>query len=655
MFRKSNIHIACVLAHSVMIVPLLLGSSIASSQTTATLPAVTVISDRMSLPPDESSGSVRFLGRTQLDVLPVKDLTEALATLPNVNIRRSGGVNAEPSLGMYGISAQPRSSSSTTLAINGVPLNNGMFPEASLNVLPLSLLDHLEVIQGPASSAYGNNARLGVVNLVTRKQSSMGGEVATSVARWNTATTSGYVGGDLGSEGHFLLGFDQRQSDGSLQPKGLADFSNDKQGSLAFFADKAFGDITLKGGVLRYAWDRHNPSYLVQPGTPAARNPIGTPTARAEVGARVHFNLGIDWAVADGWRTELLYTSNSFDEQTSWNPNYGTPSGFGSTAPTNQRTDSDALLAKLEWETTNNLLAFGVEQQNGKVMDRMAGAQTSGASTGYFLQDRYLAFDRQLSLSAGYRVDKFSFYDEVSNSPKLGFVWKPSDSMWLMRGNVSRAFSAPSFNQLFGSSGNTKLVATTFALKELGFEVRPTETLSVGATAFDSASENPIYPRPRNQNPICTAGAGNCFVNVAGTTYTHGITVDIRHRIGNGWQWSASHTWLNPEENTFATAGSVLKLDTSYQHGAWRLSANLQREAQRYFQDNHLSPFPDFTVINASVGYRFAPGWDLSANVENLTNATYATTQVVSTNSAFAALPIYRPERYVTMRVNYVF
>lgn len=619
------------------------------------LSTVTVTADRMSLPRDQATSPVRLLERAELDLLPVKDVTEALATLPNVSVRRSGGLEGEPSLGMYGISAQPRSSSSTTLAINGVPLNNGMFPEASLNILPLSLLDRLEVIQGPASSAYGNNARLGVVNLVTRKQATVGGEVAVSAAKWNTASVGGHVGGGFADGGHYLLGFERRGSDGHLQPKGVADFSDAKLDNLAFFADKAFGNVIISGGFLRHAWDRHDPSYLVQPGTPAFSNPIGTPTSRYENGQRQHFNLGAEWLISDQWRAALAYTSNTFDQQTTWNANYGTPSGFGSTAATNQRTDSDGTLAKVEWETGSNLLTLGLEAQNGKLLDRTTNAQTSGSTTGYFVQDRYLAFNRQLSLSAGYRVDKFSFYDETSNSPKVGFVWKPTDGIWLLRGNVSKAFSAPSFNQLFGSLGNTKLIATTFGLKEVGVEVQPSKTLSVGATVFDTASENPIYPRPRNQNPICTPGAGNCFVNVAGTTYTHGVTVDFRHRPSGNWQWGGSHTWLNPEENTFATAGSVLKLDTSYRAGAWRFSADLQRETQRYFQDAHLSPFPDFTVINASMGYRFGGGWEVSANVENLTNQTYATTQIVSSNSAFPALPINRPERYVSLRASYAF
>ena len=92
--------------------------------TPTTLDTLVVTADRQQLPASEVSSPVRVISKPQIEALPVKDVTEALATLPNVNIRRSGGPDGEPSLGMYGISAQPRSSTSTTLAIDGVPLNS---------------------------------------------------------------------------------------------------------------------------------------------------------------------------------------------------------------------------------------------------------------------------------------------------------------------------------------------------------------------------------------------------------------------------------------------------------------------------------------------------------------------------------------------------
>lgn len=615
------------------------------------LPVVKVTSDRQLVPRDESINPVRVLQRDALDALPVKDVTEAIATLPNVNIRRSGGADGEPSVGLYGVSAQPRSSSSTTLSIDGVPLNNGIFPEASLNILPLSLVERIEVIQGPASSAYGNNARLGVINLVTRRPKALGGEVSGSVAsEWGTTSTGGFLGGAFAGGGNYLLGFDQRDTDGHLQPGGRKDFSNSALKNFAGFVDKAFGDLLLSAAFIRYDFDRTNPSYLVQPGSPAATNPIGLPSARYEQGYRQHAHVGAAYQITPQLLADLTYTHNEFDEQTQFNPNYGTPSGFGSTAPTNQYTASNGLIGKLSWELENNLLTVGMERNNARLLDRVANTRNDGETTGYFVQNRYLAFDKQLALSAGYRLDKFSFYGETSRSPKLGLVYKPSGQRWLIRANASRAFSAPSFNQLFGSFGNPLLVATTFNLREVGTEWQATRTLKLGATVFDTKTTNPIFPRPRNQNPICRPGAGNCFVNVGDVQETNGVTVDFEQTLMPGWLLGGSLTYLDPKTATFATSKHVLKLNTAYRSGPWTASAVVRRETERYFQDNFGSPFPDFTVVDISAGYRFNKSFELTAAVENLTNQTYATTQIVSTSSAFPALPINRPSRFVTVR-----
>lgn len=615
---------------------------------------VLVTANRQLLPRDETAGPVRTLDRDALDALPAADVTEVLATLPGVNIRRSGGPDGEPSLGMYGISAQPRSASSTTLAVNGVALNNGLFPEASLNMLPLALVQRLEVVQGPSSSAYGNNARLGVVNLITRRSSGFSGEVSGSYGRWDTGALGGWVAGGLGSQGGYLVGLERRMTDGHLQPKGQADFSDSRLDNAAAFIDQGFGPVRLSAAYIRYGWDRHNPSYLVQPGSPAAANPVGAPTSRQENGTRQHANLVADWTISPAWSAQLVLSANDFDERTAFNAAYGTPSGFGATAPTDQATRSTGALAKLEWSAGANLLTAGVEVQDGKLTDRTAASVTRGHTTGVFVQDRYLALDGQLVISGGWRQDRFSFYDERSSSPRVGVVFKPKGSAWLLRGQTSRAFSAPSFNQLFGSFGNTRLVATTLRVDEVGAEAEPLPGLHLGATAFGTESTDPIFPRPRNQNPICTPGPGNCFVNVAGTQRTSGVTFDVSQRLAS-WQWSGSYTNLDPRSFTFATARHVVKLDARWRGASFSAGATLRHESQRFFQDGGLSPFPDFTVADLTLAWQPARGVELALVVENLADVRYATTQIVSSSTAFPALPIDRPGRFATLRGSWRF
>jgi outer membrane receptor protein involved in Fe transport len=612
---------------------------------------IDVTVDRIRIEKDESSAPIRSLSRQTIENAPAKDVAEALSRLTNVNIRRAGGPLAEPSLGMYGQSAQPRSSTSTTLAINGVALNNGIFPEASLNILPLAFIERVDVIQGPASSGFGNNARLGVINLQTPDASRTGAEVHGSAGRWDTRRLGASGSLDAG-EFRAFLGVENSRSDGHLQPKGSPDFSNDRLNNFIFNVRGEAGPLRVSALLLNYAWDRSAPSYLVQPGNPAASNPIGTPSARTESGYRQHGHVQLDVPLMQSLMLQVVTSLNKGSETTAQNFNYGTPSG--STAPTDTAIKSTSQLARLEWDAGWSLLSVGAEHTRGDTRDQLTGARQTGTSEGLFIQSRSLLLSDRLVVLAGYRKDKFSFYDERSSSPKLGVVWRAEDRSWLLRANHSRSFSAPSFNQLFGSFGNPKLIATTLEINELGFEWRRFGG-QLGITAFESRSENPIFPRPRNQNPICAPGAGNCFVNVAGTQKGSGVTLEWQQRSAGPLRWGISHTWLDPREATFATSERVLKADFEWSWAGWQFGGDVRRESGRFFQDNSGSPFPDFTVVNLKVGRALAAGLRADLILENASDETYSTTQVVSTSPAFPALPINRPGRFATLQFSWKF
>jgi vitamin B12 transporter len=148
---------------------------------------IIVTADRIDQPLAEVPATVRIIDRERLDSLPARNTGEALATLPNVLVRQSGSLFDEGSLSLYGISAQPRAPSRTVIAINAVPMNSGLVPETSLNMLPLGLVERVEMIQGPGAAAYGSNATTGVLNLIVRQPDEWLLEAdARAGSRWNS-------------------------------------------------------------------------------------------------------------------------------------------------------------------------------------------------------------------------------------------------------------------------------------------------------------------------------------------------------------------------------------------------------------------------------------------------------------------------------------
>jgi len=604
------------------------------------LPEVTVTVDRLQMERDESSSNVQILERPDFEALPVQDTFDALALMPNVDVRRAGSVFGEGSITMYGISGQPFAPTSNVIAVNGVPLNNGLLPETSLNMLPLKLIERFEMIQGPGSSAYGSNATTGVLNLVTRRPQRQleGGVDATVASRWDTHDGSAYAGGGQGNDYSWVVGGSLSETDGNLQPSGRKDFSDSRKKSVAFFGDKTFNTTRISTGFIYYDDDEHNPD-------------VRTPNrSQLTEGQRTHFNAGISHSFTDQVSIEATYMYNYFDGTTQetfdtrvfgFGPNALRPSG-----PTDQTTESNGVVARVNWNTEHNLLTLGLEAQNAEITDNLSRVSNSGNTRGVFVQDRFLAFDDQLSLNFGYRYDKASIYSDASNSPKFGFVWKPKGSIWLVRGNVSKAFNAPTFNQLFSTGfvrGNPNLVAQTLLLKEVDTELRPMPALNLGLSIFHVTLDNPIFPR------FNSAINATQFTNVSPGSKDKGATLTAEYHPG-AWLVGASYTYLDPGTATFHTWENTAKFYAYYKASRWSVGGDVRHQSNGYWADNFANPANDYTVVDLRAAYMLARQLKLLVGAENLTDEDYATTASIGN---VAGVPnntgVPRPGRYFTV------
>lgn len=610
--------------------------------------SVLVTADRLQMQRDESSAPIRVITREQIDQLPVRDVSSALNTLPNVSVQRTGSLFDEGSLNFYGISGQGRAPTRQVIAVNGVPLNNGMFPETSLNMIPLAMIERIEVLQGPASSAYGNNAFTGVVNLVTRKPGTATGNLTGLVGtEWNSHDLSGYLGTGGSDQGWILAGAQLRETNGHLQPGGREDFSDSNLKNFALLGEKKFGNTAISGAMLQYDFDRHNPSLILRSNGAV---PPG-PTSYDEAGYRQHFNLGLTHAFAGGIDAELRYMYNTFSTDNRQSFRIPNPP---QTPPSNEDREGRGVLARLTWTTETNTLSAGYEYADAELINNINGRTFAGHSNGVYIQDRLLLIDQQLSLSAGYRYDKFSTYEDASKSWKIGAVYKPKDSIWLVRANVGQSFSAPSFNQIFNTSapfGNPNLKAERLFLWEIGGEIAPWHGVRLGASYFQAEHKDPIFPRP-----VGPSGQ-NMFVNVSPNPEYDGITLTADWAITQHWKVAASYTYVDPGQFTFHQSKNIFKGVVGYASGPWTFSAEAVGASDRYWGDNFQAPVDDYVVVDLRAGYRLNKHVQFIAYVENLTDEDYATRAdrqgVAAGQEIYVAVP--RPGRFAMLGVSVSF
>jgi outer membrane receptor for ferrienterochelin and colicins len=140
----------------------------------------------------EAPAAVTVITRRQLLVWGYSSVAEILQRvvgfyltddhmIPNVAVRGiTGGLRGESGLLKVMVDGQPVAFRPTG--------GNWLGPE----LVPLSAVERIEIVRGPASTVYGADAFLGVINVITREAERVGG-----ADLWGAASHSGGVGGGV--------------------------------------------------------------------------------------------------------------------------------------------------------------------------------------------------------------------------------------------------------------------------------------------------------------------------------------------------------------------------------------------------------------------------------------------------------------------------
>lgn len=117
----------------------------------------------------DAPASISIITKEELEKKPFKDIGEAIADVPGVDITMN-------KTGTYDYSIRGFGSTYTLVLIDGKRqsvangfYSNGFGGSESGYLPPVSMIERIEVIRGPASTLYGSDAVGGVINIITRK------------------------------------------------------------------------------------------------------------------------------------------------------------------------------------------------------------------------------------------------------------------------------------------------------------------------------------------------------------------------------------------------------------------------------------------------------------------------------------------------------
>jgi outer membrane receptor for ferrienterochelin and colicins len=342
------------------------------------------------------------------------------------------------------------------LLIDGHRLNNnltdGAFIETAF-LLDIDLIDRVEIIRGPGSVLYGNNAFFGVVNVITRKgRQAQNAEVSGEYARHDTYKGRVTLGRVFTNGFEFLLSGTLYDSEGPdrlfykefntpSQNNGIAeDLDDDSFGS--FFGSLAYQDFTLQGGFISR-----------EKGNPTAQffTAFNDPRLRT-IDDRGYVNLKYSHSFPEvvDVTAQVYYDRNDF--QIGY-PVTTPPSGttFFKEKDRGEWWGCELQLNKRFWE--RHIVTLGAEYRDDFRQERrisqgstiFTDVHRSRQSHGVYVQGDLMVVTN-LHFSGGVRYDQYGDFDPTFN-PRLALVYNPCAKS-TVKAIYGTAFRAPNFLEL---------------------------------------------------------------------------------------------------------------------------------------------------------------------------------------------------------------
>jgi outer membrane receptor for ferrienterochelin and colicin len=418
---------------------------------------------------------VTVITRQQLDAMGAVNIVDALRLVPGMNTRLT------PMGYTFGIRSFGSSpfASRVLILVNGAPYNSpdkgGLsgHPEYE-DFFPIDHVKRIEVVKGPGSALYGQNAFQGIVNIITTEAKDFTGTYADILggAR-GTAQLRVGEGGALGDLAYSFTAEAKREEGPMIFQTGR--IVKNAEGYL---------DVRYKGLTASYllARDTSDPFIFQNLSTAGSKQTLNIASA------------AYDKRLAPDWNSTTRFLYNRRDGNTCANCHdftgagtiingqVATPAQIKAQHETNQRS---WINEQINWTPSGSAhsVVFGGEYQfdrTTKEIVQRLDSQPNVSTGAVFGQDEISLLERRIIATIGGRID----HNEITGtaaSPSASVVYQPHDKV-VLRTSFGRAFRQPTWNDLFISRRFLPNASTSGGI--------PTEMRRVGNPALQPEHVN---------------------------------------------------------------------------------------------------------------------------------------------------------------------
>ena len=574
----------------------------AHAEPSAPLDPVVVTATRQPMRTSELLADVTVIERDELDAAGQSTLEEVLARQPGIQSAVNGSYGANSSLFMRGTN-----SSQVLLLIDGMRVGSATSGSPAWSRIPLSQIDRIEILRGPASSLYGSDAIGGVVQVFTRKGAGAFqpyGEIGGGT--YDTFKANGGFSGS-GNDWRYALDVATATTNGfnSIRNPRNSAYNPDRDG---FQQNSVSGNLAYAlaqghevGANLFYSYgkNQYDSGFSRTSAARDYRNDQAVSSVNAYLKdqftsywtSTLRIGHSIDDAQdsADGVRTSEFRTDQT---QYTWQNDFQT--GFGTFL---------AALERLE-QSVRGSTAYAVDQRG--INSALAGWRGNHESH---------------RLQANVRYDDNSQYGgKTTGAIAYGYQFSPS---WRANLGYGTAFKAPTFNDLyypptFGFQGNPDLRPESS---------RNTEAALHYEAGLQHVSLTAYYNEVKDLISWGALPSGIWMPANVANARLKGSTLAYDGRIGS-FNLAASYDYLDPRDTDTGKllprrAKNYGMAAVGQQIGPFEWRVEMQASDYRYDTVANTRKMAGYAIFNLYGAYRLGGNWSVFARINNLFDRDY--------------------------------
>ena len=576
---------------------LLFFNIIISQQDTTDLKEVIVSTTKLEIPFSKNFRTVKIISSDYIKNSPASNVSDLLQEITGIDVRRRGVGGVQGDLYIRGGGFDQ-----TLLLVDGMKMDDAQTGHHTLNmILPLYLIERIEVIKGPAARIFGQNAFNGAINIVTKdvtgekkqidlslKEISYGSfeqknisavtkiitNKAKSLISFSNNTSDGYRHNtDYKRNNYFVkTSFNLKSSPIDV----IASFTENKFGANGFYASPS-------------ATEQYEETQASLLGVSTTIN-----SEKLSIKPRLYWRRGQD---------EYIYIRDN-------------PSVYRNLHKTNK------VSAELSGSYFSNsgVTGFGIDLSTVNISSNNLG-EHDRTTVNLFVDHTFKLFDEKLVLSPGIAV---SYFSDMSfhSFPGIDLGYN-INSNFKLYSNIGKTFRVPTYTDLYYSDrttiGNENLNPESATSTELGFKYN-TSNFKISGAFFNRKAKNIIDYVKENENDLWNA------VNI-GSLKTTGFELDFRYNFQNQNYLNLGYT--NIKDNNYVTNINFSKysLNSLKHHFTSKLNLNYIRNVNHSFVYKYAerSDKSNYNVLDSKIMYKKG----LFIYVNNILDEVYSETNLV--------------------------